>query len=77
MEISDLKGAASLLTRYYIIQNMRRLSNKVLCIHVAQGAAKLPKIKVEGPKKDKKMSWVEPTINIGKRRLTFFSDLKL
>ena len=40
MEITDLKSAAMLLTRYYTIQNLRGTSNDILCIQVAQGAAK-------------------------------------
>ena len=51
MEISELKNAATLLNRYYIIQRLWGLSNKILCIHVVKGATKLQVVKVEGPKK--------------------------
>ncbi len=47
MEISDLKSFATLLIRYYTIQNLLGFSNEVLCIHVAQGAAKLAEVNLE------------------------------
>ena len=45
MEISDLKSAATLWTRYYTIQNISGISNEI----GLQGVAKLPKVKVGGP----------------------------
>ena len=47
----DLKSAATLLTRYYAIQKLLGPSNEILCINVAQGAAKLQEFKVGGLKK--------------------------
>ncbi len=46
MEIS----ATTLLIRHFAIQKLRELLNKILCIPVAQGAAKLQEVKVGGPK---------------------------
>ena len=51
-----LKSAIVLLTRYYAIQNSWGLSNEILCILSAQGAAMLPKIKLEG-KKNENSGW--------------------
>ena len=51
MEITNLKSAATLLTRDYIIQSLLGLLNEILCIFLAQGKAKIPKVKVWGPKK--------------------------
>ena len=51
MAISDLKKAATLLSGYNTIQKLLRLSNEILCILMAKGAAKLQKVKVEGLKK--------------------------
>jgi len=39
-----IHSAAMLMTRCCTIQNFRGLSNEILCICVAQGAAKLPEI---------------------------------
>ena len=50
MGITDLKKPAALLTKCYNIQNLRALSYGILCIHMAQGAAKLPEVKINGPK---------------------------
>ena len=47
----DLKNVATLLTRYYAIQKLLGLSNEILFINVAQGAAKLQEVKVGGLKK--------------------------
>ena len=47
----DLKSVATLLTRYYAIQKLLGLSNEILSINVAQGAAKLQEVKVGGLKK--------------------------
>ena len=55
VEISDPKSAAPLLTRYYSIQNLWGISNDILCMFIAQGAAKLPEVKVESLKKRWKM----------------------
>ena len=42
MEILDVIIAATLLTRYYTIQNLEGLSMRfILSIHVAKGAAKV------------------------------------
>ena len=38
--------ASKLLTRNYTIQNLRRFLNEILCIRVAQGAAKLQEVKI-------------------------------
>ena len=45
MEILDLKSTATLLSRYYTIKK-GGLSNEILFIYLAQGAAKLQELKV-------------------------------
>ena len=50
-EVLDIKSVNTLFKRYYAIQKFSALSNELLSIHVAQGAAEKLKIKVEGPKK--------------------------
>ena len=50
MEISDFESAATFLNRIYTIQKFGCLSNEMFSICVAQGAAKLQEVKVEGPK---------------------------
>ena len=52
MEITDLKSADALLTKFYIIQNLRGLLNEILCICVAQVTSKLLEVKVGGLKKN-------------------------
>jgi len=49
-EILNLKSAMTFLTKYDTFQNLWVFINEVLCICVAQGAAKLPEVKVGGPK---------------------------
>ena len=51
MEISDLQSAVMLLNRYYNIQKFGELSNQILFSLVAQWAAKLREVKLEGSKK--------------------------
>ena len=51
MEISDLKSAATLLTRYCTIKKMQGFSNEMQHICVARRAVKLREVKFEGPKK--------------------------
>ena len=51
MEISDLKSAAKILTRYYTIQKLQGLANEILYICVAQWTVKIQDVKVRGPKK--------------------------
>ena len=46
MEISELKSAAMSLSRYCAIQKLPGL-----CMAMTEGAAKLPEVKVVGPKK--------------------------
>ena len=46
MEISDLKSTVMLLIRYYTVQKSKGLSNEILSISAAQGAAKLQEVKV-------------------------------
>ena len=51
MAILSLKSANTLLTRYYTIQKLWGILNEIFWIGVAQGAAKLPEVKVGGLKK--------------------------
>ena len=48
-----LKSAATLFINQKSIGLYLRYSNEIICIHVAQGAAKLMEITVEGAKKKK------------------------
>ena len=68
MEGSDLKSTTTLLNRYYTIQTLLGLSNGILCIFVAQWAAKMPKFKIGGLKNDKNMA--KHTIETRNRGLT-------
>ena len=51
MELSDIKCALTLVTRYYPIPILQIFSNEILCIHLAQAAAKLQEVKARGPEK--------------------------
>ena len=55
MEISDLNSAATILTRYNI-QKFLGLLDEILCIRVAQGAAKLQEVIVGGTKESKNVA---------------------
>ena len=46
-----LKSVSTLFTKQKTIAPISELLNEILCIPAAQGAAKLLKVKVEGPKK--------------------------
>ena len=47
MVISALKNTFTILIRYYSTQKLLRFSSVILCNCVAQGASKLPEVKVE------------------------------
>ena len=75
MEISDLKSAATLLPKHYTISNLLGISNEMLGILVAQGTAKLLKVKFGGLKKS--YTHAEQDVLCIKNAIgkTIFSDL--
>ena len=54
MEMKYLNSAVTLFFRLNLIGSCLRLSNEISCILVAQGAAKLPEVKVGGLRKKMK-----------------------